>query len=120
MFFVFLGGYNSYTTEDIKLEFSAFLSCVEVTKCVNFQISRLMGFKVGIFRISPIKLVSQTAIKVIIFMWEKVYRGLTDNMLVLDILFCTLISSSQDEFCPLSENIIFNFCFLLQIRCHIM
>ena len=54
MFFVFLGGYNSKTTKDIKLKFSAFLSSVEVTKCVNFQIPRLMGFKVGIFRISPI------------------------------------------------------------------
>ena len=50
MFFVILGGYNSY----IKLKFSAFLSCVEVTKCMNFQIPRLMGFKVDIFRISPI------------------------------------------------------------------
>ena len=36
------------------MKFSAFLSCLEVTKCVNFQIPRLMGFKVGIFRISPI------------------------------------------------------------------
>ena len=54
MLFVFLGGYNSLTTKDIKLKFSAFLSSVEVTKCVNFQIPRLMGFKVGIFRISPI------------------------------------------------------------------
>ena len=56
MFFVFWGGYNSSTTEYIKLKFSAFLSCVEVTNCVNFQIPRLMGFKVGIFRISPIRL----------------------------------------------------------------
>ena len=36
------------------MKFSAFLICVEVIKCVKFQISRLMGFKVGIFRISPI------------------------------------------------------------------
>ena len=56
IFLVFLGGYNSKTTKDIKLKFSAFLSSVEVTKCVNFQIPRLMGFKVGIFRISPIYL----------------------------------------------------------------
>ena len=54
MFFVFLGDYNSYVLEDITLKFSASLSCVEVTKCVNFQIPSLMGFKVGIFRISPI------------------------------------------------------------------
>ena len=27
---------------------------MEVSICVNFQIPRLMGFKVGIFRISPI------------------------------------------------------------------
>ena len=54
MFFVFLGGYNSSTTEDIKLKFSAFLSRVEVAKCVKFQVPRFMGFKVGIFRISPI------------------------------------------------------------------
>ena len=37
------------------LKFSAFLSCLEVTKCVKFQIPRLMGFKVGIFRISPFR-----------------------------------------------------------------
>ena len=55
--FVFWSGYNSLTTKDIKLKFSAFLSCVEVTICVKFQIPRLMGFKVGIFRISPIELV---------------------------------------------------------------
>ena len=54
MFFVFSGGYNSSTTEDFKLKFSAFLSCVEVTKCVKFQVPRFMGFTVGIFRISPI------------------------------------------------------------------
>ena len=54
MFFVFLAGYNSSTTEDIKLKFSAFLSCVKVTKCVEFHVPRFMGFKVGIFRISPI------------------------------------------------------------------
>ena len=54
MFFVFLGGYNSKTTECLKLKFPAFRSCVEVTKCVKVQIPRLMGFKVDIFRISPI------------------------------------------------------------------
>ena len=37
----------------MKLKFSAFLSSVEVTKFVNLKIPRLMGFKVGIFRISP-------------------------------------------------------------------
>ena len=35
------------------MKFSAFLSCVEVIKCVKFQIPRYKGFKVGIFRISP-------------------------------------------------------------------
>ena len=54
MFIVFLGGYSSYNTEDIKLKCSAFLSCVEVNKCVKFQTPRYQGFKVGIFRISPI------------------------------------------------------------------
>ena len=48
MFFVFLVGYNSKPTEAIKLKFSAFLSCVEVTKYVKFQFSRLMGLKGGI------------------------------------------------------------------------
>ena len=55
MLFVFLGGYKSKTTAGIKCKFSDFLSCVEITKCVNFQIPRIMGFKVGIFRISPIQ-----------------------------------------------------------------
>ena len=41
---------------DIKLKFSAFLCCVEVTKCVNFQIPRLMGFKVGISGLALLKL----------------------------------------------------------------
>ena len=54
MFFVLLGGYNSSTTEDINLKVSAFLSCVEVPKCVKFQVPRFMGFKVVFFRISPI------------------------------------------------------------------
>ena len=54
MFIVFLGGYNSLTTEDIKLKFSAFLSCVEVTNCVKYRIPRYKDFKVGTFRISPI------------------------------------------------------------------
>ena len=38
----------------MELKFSAFLSCVAVTKCVKFQIPRYKGFKIGIFRISPI------------------------------------------------------------------
>ena len=54
MLIVFSGGYNSLTIRDIKLKLSAFLSCVEVTKCVKFQIPRYKGFKVGILRISPI------------------------------------------------------------------
>ena len=40
--------------QDIKPKISAFLSCVEVTRCVKFQIPSYNGFKVGIFRISPI------------------------------------------------------------------
>ena len=36
------------------LKFSAFLICVEVTKCVKFQIPSYKGFNVGTFRISPI------------------------------------------------------------------
>ena len=47
----------------MKLKFSAFLSCVEVTKCVNFQIPRLIGLKVGIFRISPIIINLKTILK---------------------------------------------------------
>ena len=54
MFIVFSGGNNFSPVRDIKLKFSAFLSCVAVTKCVKFQIPRYRGFKVGIFRISPI------------------------------------------------------------------
>ena len=54
MFIVYLGGYNSQTTEDIKLKGSSFLSCVEFTKCVKFYMSRFKGFKVGIFRKSLI------------------------------------------------------------------
>ena len=54
MFIVFLYFYNSETTYDIKLKFSAFLSYVEVNTCVKFQMHRYKGFKVGIFRISPI------------------------------------------------------------------
>ena len=57
MFIAFLGGYSSLTTKDFKLKFSAFLSCVEITTCVKFLIHRYngLGLKVGIFRISPIK-----------------------------------------------------------------
>ena len=36
------------------MKFSAFLSCVEVTRFVKFQVPRYKGFKVGIFWISPI------------------------------------------------------------------
>ena len=36
------------------LQFSAFLSCVEVTKCVKFYIPRYKGLKVGIFWINTI------------------------------------------------------------------
>ena len=49
-----LGGYNSKTSQDIKLKFSTFLSCVEITKCAKFQIPRYKGFKVDIFQIRHI------------------------------------------------------------------
>ena len=35
------------------------LICVEVTKCVKFQVPRYKGFKVGIFRISPMRICSR-------------------------------------------------------------
>ena len=54
MFIVFLDDYNSLTTYDIKFKFPAFLSYVEVYKCVEFQISRYKGVRVDIFWISPI------------------------------------------------------------------
>ena len=54
MFIVFLDDYNSLTVYDIKLKSTAFLSYVEVNKCVKFQSPRYKGVKVGIFRISPI------------------------------------------------------------------
>ena len=53
VFILFLGGYNSLTTGDIKLKFPACLSNVEVNKCVKFQIPMYTCFTVGIFRISP-------------------------------------------------------------------
>ena len=55
MFYIFLSGYNSGTIQDIKFKFSA-LSFVEATKCVKFQSARYTGFKVDIFRISPLHL----------------------------------------------------------------
>ena len=48
--YCFVGGYNSKTTRDSKLKCSSFLSCVEVNKCVKFQIPT-----VGIFLIMPIQ-----------------------------------------------------------------
>ena len=35
-------------------QFSSFLNCVAVIKSVKFQIHMYKGFKVGIFRISPV------------------------------------------------------------------
>ena len=53
--YIFLIAYNSKTTYDIiKFKFSAFLSFVEVTKCVKLQSHRCTGVKVGVFRISPV------------------------------------------------------------------
>ena len=40
-----LGGYNSYSTEYIKLKFQAFLKFVETDINVQFQIPRYEGFK---------------------------------------------------------------------------
>ena len=54
IYYLFLSGYNSGTFQDIKFKFSASLSFVEATKCVKFQSVRCTGFKVDIFRISPI------------------------------------------------------------------
>ena len=60
MVIVVLGDYNSLTTEDIKLTFSAFFSCVDVTICVKFQTPSYKCFNVGIFRIRPIMTSSQS------------------------------------------------------------
>ena len=54
MFYLFLSGYYSRTMQYIKFKFSSFL-IVEVTKCVEFQSARCTDFKVGIFRISPMR-----------------------------------------------------------------
>ena len=53
--YIFLSGYNSRTIQDTKFKFSAFLTFVEFTKCVKFQSATRTGFKIGIFRISPIE-----------------------------------------------------------------
>ena len=50
MYIVFLGGYHSYPTLDIKLKASAFLSCVEVTKSpytIGFCSKVLMAFSMS-------------------------------------------------------------------------
>ena len=54
MFYIFLSGYNSRTIQNIKLKFAAFLSLMEDAKYVKFQSARCTGFKVDVFRISPI------------------------------------------------------------------
>ena len=46
MFYIYLGGYNSSTTKDIKFKLSAILSYVGTTKCVKFQRPRCRGLKV--------------------------------------------------------------------------
>ena len=53
--YIFLSGYNSGTIQDIKFKFSAFLSFVKATKCAKIQCAGCTGFKVGIFKMSPIK-----------------------------------------------------------------
>ena len=37
IFYIFLSGYNSRTSQDIKFRFSAFLNLVEATTYVKFQ-----------------------------------------------------------------------------------
>ena len=54
IFYIFLSGYNSRTSQDIKLKFSTFLSFMEAIKRMKFQSAWCTGFEVGIFRISPI------------------------------------------------------------------
>ena len=54
IFSIFLSGYYCGTIQDIK--FSAFLSFVKATKCVKLQSAGCIGFKIGIFWISPISL----------------------------------------------------------------
>ena len=53
------------------LKFSAFLSCVRITKYVKFQIPRYKGFKVGILRISP---VGKNALEQIRIITEKIQK----------------------------------------------
>ena len=54
VFYIFLSGYNFGTIQNTKFKFSAFLSFMKTTKYVKFQSLGCTGFKVGIFRISPI------------------------------------------------------------------
>ena len=58
IFYIFLRGYNSGTIQDIKFTFSAFLSFVKTTKCVKNQSAECIGFKAGIFQISPIAIIT--------------------------------------------------------------
>ena len=51
---IFLSDYIFGTIQDIKFKFSAVLSIVKATQCVKLQSAGSTGFKVGIFRISPI------------------------------------------------------------------
>ena len=62
MFMVCLGSLTLKLLKISSRNFSAFLSRVEVTKCAKFQNPMYKGFKVGIFRISPIDL-GQTYLK---------------------------------------------------------
>ena len=48
-------GCNFRTTQDVIFKFSVFLSFVEAIKPVEFLSAMRSGFKVGIFRISPIQ-----------------------------------------------------------------
>ena len=55
------------------MKFSAFLSCVEVNKCVTFQIPRYKSFNVGIFRISPIDHKLESVCGLIDRFWSMIY-----------------------------------------------
>ena len=55
IFCIVLSGYNSGTIQDIKFKFLAFLSLMKATRRVKIQSAGCTGFKVGIFRITPIQ-----------------------------------------------------------------
>ena len=76
----------------MKLKFPAFIICVEVTKCVKLQTSRYKGFKVGIFRISPIA----SGILLRMFL-------LSFNVFVSDILIPSIATHQGSGFCKVDK-----------------